>query len=396
MLERLVIQQVRCFEHLDLELNVPAGSGEGWTILVGVNGVGKSTVLQSIVLAALDVRPVTGLVPAPWRLFRSDATRDGRGTLRIELSGEVSTRFVYPDEGRYLDSGSVLSRTPLLLALAARRRIARPGELYEADNRVLERVRGLFETDHPLLTQDPFAAFATKGERRAFAKTVRDVVTHKLEDGARMFPLVDVVELRGQGGVTKNEQLLEGRRFVLRYGADYSVGVSVEELSDGYQAMLAVILEILAHAAIELGEVPDPARLEAIVLIDEIEAHLHPQWQRTVVPLLRSVFPGCQFVATTHSPLVVGSALPGEVHVLEIGEDGAVSKTVLEERLAMLNADRIYEEVFGVARMAPPDVVERERDYLQQVASPEAQVDPELESFVKGAWEDAARAIGER
>lgn len=396
MLERLVIEQVRCFEHLDLELNVPAGSGEGWTILVGVNGVGKSTVLQSIVLAALDVRPVTGLVPAPWRLFRSDATRDGRGTLRIEFSGEVSTRFVYPDEGRYLDSGSVLSRTPLLLALAARRRIARPGELYEADNRVLERVRGLFETDHPLLTQDPFAAFATKGERRAFAKTVRDVVTHKLEDGARMFPLVDVVELRGQGGVTKNEQLLEGRRFVLRYGADYSVGVSVEELSDGYQAMLAVILEILAHAAIELGEVPDPARLEAIVLIDEIEAHLHPQWQRTVVPLLRSVFPCCQFVATTHSPLVVGSALPGEVHVLEIGEDGAVSKTVLEERLAMLNADRIYEEVFGVARMAPPDVVERERDYLQQVASPGAQVDPELESFVKGAWEDAARAIGER
>jgi hypothetical protein len=57
----------------------------------------------------------------------------------------------------------------------------------------------------------------------------------------------------------------------------------------------------------------------------------------------------------------------------------------------MLNSDQIYEEVFGVDRMAPPHVVEREREYLQQAARGEA-VDPELQAFVENAWQEAERA----
>lgn len=392
----MTVEHIKCFERLDLDFNTPRDGGDGWTILVGVNGVGKSTLLQSIVLGVLDPRPVTSLLPAPWRFYRSHAT--GQGRVDLTFDEATTGRIIPAEEDSYIEDDGPLSlvKLPLLLALSARRRIARPGELLKSQNQVLARVQGMFDTDFPLLQQDPFEVFDTDLQRREFAKVVRDVVTHETPDGARMFPLVDVVELRGAGGVLRNEQLLEGRRFELRYGTSYSVRVSVEELSDGYQAMLALILEILTQAALHQRAVPDPQKLEAIILIDEIEAHLHPQWQRTVVPLLRSVFPRCQFIVTTHSPLVVGSALAGEVHVLDVNEeDGSVQQSVLEERLAMLDSEQIYEEVFGVERMAPPDLVEQERDYLRQIAAPDHAVDPELATFVEQAWADAARAVSD-
>jgi hypothetical protein len=159
-------------------------------------------------------------------------------------------------------------------------------------------------------------------------------------------------------------------------------------MSDGYQAMFAMVVEILTQTALSTKQVPDPARLEAVVLVDEIEAHLHPTWQRNVIPLLRATFPKCQFVVSTHSPLVVASAEPGEVHVLEVTDDGFVVEDVLEERLAMLGADRILEEVFGVFRSAPAALVDQERALLQQIASA-GRPDPAIEARIEAAWRDA-------
>lgn len=380
---------------MKLQIRTPGDAGGGgWTILVGQNGVGKTTVLQAIILAALDPRPVTSLVPDAWTFVRSSGDEDPL-TAEIELTAEdgaAATRSISGAASAYVEGDTANLGLPLLLAFSARRRIAQPKEQPHSENLEVERVRGLFATDHPLLTQDPFEILSS-AEGRDLAKIVRDVVTSALrsDDGARLFPLVDALELKGRGGVTTSKQLLQQRRFVLRYGAEYVVRVGVEELSDGYQAMLAIVLEVLYQATLATGAVPRPESLEAVILIDEIEAHLHPRWQRTVVPLLREVFPRAQFVVTTHSPLVVGSARPGEVVVLDIGSTGAVEAEVLDERLGMLGADRIYEEVFGVPRTASPDLVEAERAYLAKVATGQEQTSPDLASLVTSAWEDAVR-----
>lgn len=396
MLSHLSLENLRCFSKADLALRTPDGGeeGQGWTILVGQNGVGKSTILQSIVLAALDPRPVTSLVPDAWTLVRSSDQEESRASIHLTGdSGTTASRWISSKHSAYVEGDTSALDLPLLLAFSARRRIARPGELPSSENLELERVRGLFSTDHPLLTQDPFAAFSSKPAAREFAEVVRHVITHHLadDDQAKLFPLIDTFELRGRGGVTQNRHLMEQRRFVLRYGDNYSVRVGIEELSDGYQAMFAIVLEVLAQAALATQSPPEPALLEAVILIDEIEAHLHPRWQRTVVPLLREIFPRCQFVVTTHSPLVVGSANEGEVVVLDIDDDGSVRPDRLDERLGMLGAERIYEEVFGVRRSASPALVEAERDLLQQDASGERKVRPEVEQLVESAWEDAIR-----
>ncbi len=392
MLAQLELKNIRCFSSMKLALRTPESEGAGWTLLVGQNGVGKSTVLQSIVLAALDTRPVTSLVPDAWTLVRSDETQELDAEIRLTTSaGNTASRRISGRRNVYVEGDTSELGLPLLLGFSARRRIAHPGELPSSSNLEIERVRGLFVTDHPLLTQDAFLAFHDKASSRAFARVVRDVTTHSLrgDTDARLFPLVDALELRGAGGVNESRQLMEQRRFVLRYGEDYKVKVGIEELSDGYQAMLAIVLEILTQAALESSEVPDPTTLEAVILIDEIEAHLHPRWQRSVVPLLREIFPQCQFIVTTHSPLVVGSANEGEVVVLDIDDDGAVSADILETRLGMFGAERIYEEVFGVRRTASPALVEAERDYLQQIASADPVTVSGLGEMVEAAWQDA-------
>ena len=101
---------------------------------------------------------------------------------------------------------------------------------------------------------------------------------------------------------------------------------SFDRLSDGYRNMVAMIADI-AHRAARLNPhlgKETLEKVEGIVLIDEIDLHLHPKWQRTVTHDLRKIFPGIQFIATTHSPFIIQSLQPGEV--LDLSAVGALFK----------------------------------------------------------------------
>jgi len=90
-------------------------------------------------------------------------------------------------------------------------------------------------------------------------------------------------------------------------------GDTLEALSDGYQSVITLAADILETMLKYYDEVKDS---EGIVLIDEIDVHLHPRWKVEIVNLLRNVFPRVQFIVTTHDPLCLLGTLPGEVHVL--------------------------------------------------------------------------------
>src|SRR5262249_20841513 len=82
------------------------------------------------------------------------------------------------------------------------------------------------------------------------------------------------------------------------------------ELSDGYHVFIALVADI-ARRAVMLNEIDGaeaPARVEGVVLIDELDLHLHPRWQRVALPWLRRAFPRLQFIVSTHSPQVLSSA----------------------------------------------------------------------------------------
>ena len=89
--------------------------------------------------------------------------------------------------------------------------------------------------------------------------------------------------------------------------------VPIEALSDGFRSVFVIITELLLRLSLTTDDPNKILEREAVCLIDEIDAHLHPKWQERVLPGLRALFPNVQFIATTHSPYVVSTVAPHEI-----------------------------------------------------------------------------------
>ena len=115
------------------------------------------------------------------------------------------------------------------------------------------------------------------------------------------------------------------------------------ELSDGYHVFIALVAD-MARRAVMLNQVDGvdaPALVEGLVLIDELDLHLHPSWQRVALPRLREAFPRLQLVVTTHSPQVLSSAenrqvrrlVDGEIQEGEVFVEGRDTNAILREHM---------------------------------------------------------------
>ena len=116
----------------------------------------------------------------------------------------------------------------------------------------------------------------------------------------------------------------------------------------------------------------------AVLLIDEIENHLHPTWQRRVIPALLEHFPGLQIFATTHSPFVVAGLKAGQVHLLKRDQNGVVTATTNTEDVIGWTADEILRNMMGVDEPTDQLTVDRV-NRLRQLREKET-LTPEEES----------------
>ncbi len=159
-------------------------------------------------------------------------------------------------------------------------------------------------------------------------------------------------------------------------------------LSDGQRTILTMVADIAYRAAVLNSHLGEKAALETpgIVLIDEIDLHLHPEWQRTIVEQLKTSFPKIQFIATSHSPIIIQSLKPGEVINLndeQIGdyynkgvEDilewvmGVANSPQSEGRLKMMEAAREYYRLLEHAKERAPEELERVKARLDELSAP--------------------------
>jgi predicted ATP-binding protein involved in virulence len=114
----------------------------------------------------------------------------------------------------------------------------------------------------------------------------------------------------------KDIKVRRSRMQIVLKKQDYELVLN--QLSDGEKNLLVMVADIARRLAIAN---PDPTKNalegEGIILIDEIELHLHPQWQRDIIPRLTSTFPNCQFIVTTHSPQVLSNVKKENVFIVE-------------------------------------------------------------------------------
>jgi hypothetical protein len=274
----LEIENFRGIEHLDIDLS--PGTSEGrWTMLLGENGVGKSSVLQALALALCDPQTIKRLPVHPRKVLRSGSDR---GRVRVHLArGHRELRFGRGIKG-FEVAGSPLSG--ILLAGYGPTRLLPDGR---AEDRSSQKVANLFDPRAPLVDAEKWLPGLGSEGFDAVARALRTLLE-----------------------LPENEEITRARGFEIvrrksRYGLD--------QLSDGYRSMAIFSLDLIRLLLRRWGSI---AAAEGIVLIDEIGAHLHPRWQMRVTGLLRETFPRMQFIATTHDPLCLRGLHDGEVVVL--------------------------------------------------------------------------------
>lgn len=116
-----------------------------------------------------------------------------------------------------------------------------------------------------------------------------------------------------------DENLADGRTRQIR----------IERMSDGYKIVTAMVADIASRMAEANPWMPDPLQSGGIVLIDEIDLHLHPKWQRTIIGSLNSVFPNIQFILSTHSPIILSGALD-KAQILLLSDDQVTEAKALD------------------------------------------------------------------
>jgi AAA domain, putative AbiEii toxin, Type IV TA system len=384
----LQIENLRCFQSAEIELQYPGRNPEeanllpNVNLLLGINGAGKSTVLKAIALGILGrVLPMSGFVP--YHLVRRG--REGReDSARIKAQLFVHSLDV-PETyvgGDHLPSRVVLERLKTQETISAEAGLvdaslvmeelldeASPAFLlvgYGATRYVLDasqyeplpsqlkrrrlryqRVAGLFE-DH--LGLAPLGSWLPRVHENAGRFTeIVDLLNQLLPDEARFL-----------GRIEGDEYLFE----------HCGVPVPLGALSDGYRAYVGWVSDLLynlSHGA-PTGTSLRDAR--GVVLVDEIDLHLHPEWQREVVPTVARALPNLQFVFTTDSPIVAGTLNAKNIFVLEMDGQGASTIRQLEEPIHGRNADQILlSSYFNLETTRAPGTVSELRDLSRKAMS---------------------------
>lgn len=124
-----------------------------------------------------------------------------------------------------------------------------------------------------------------------------------------------------------------------------AISCDLSQLSDGYRTTLALVADLacrMARANPTSDASPNPLAVDAVVLIDEIELHLHPGWQQTVLADLRRVFPRTQFIVTTHSPQVLTTVEPQCIRIIDWENADKSGKPALKEAVFSIGAESQY------------------------------------------------------
>lgn len=364
-IDKVRLTNIRGFRDLEFSFDRGNGTYAGWTVLTGDNGSGKSTLLKALALA-LAYRYRGILQPSLRGWLRTGEDKASIELQVVESSGSRNTALIELGKPTHVGGiempdamGSFPSNTDgwFCCGYGPFRRISGASkdvsELMVIP--VVERLVTLFQETASLAEAD---------------RWLRDLNYKKLEGKNKAAEtLALVLELL-------NEEFLPNQIRVERVDSDglwlkdsKDNDLSWSDMSDGYRAALALLTDILrhminAHGTDDLtGRDADGClflKPSGVVLIDEIDAHLHPEWQREIGFWLKKRFPNIQFIVTSHSPLICQAADPNGLFVLpEPGSDEPARALTPEE----------YQEVIS----SRPDTILRSAAFgLQNTRSPVA------------------------
>lgn len=343
-LKGLTLDNIRCFKHVELRFP-EAGQSPSWTVLVGDNGVGKTTILHAAALCALGPDLASKCIPFPASMVRVGADRGYMETM-FEISAdndspaELTIRLIVGKGSKTFDieiDGDTEKAELVKTFIAARnytefdgwfvagygavRNLLFTDEPSKATRQdiVIDRVSSLFDLTKILIDPSSLYRFLS-GDTSPFKELgAPPRLSKKSMDNIRTLldKLLPMIHFKETSGTEK-------------LATDFG-NVPIPGLSEGYKSMLSWLTHLIVHLLRAVNWNGDINIVKGIVLIDGVDLHLHPGWQQEVIPLLRECFPNLQFIGCTHSPMTVGGVNEGDIILLEReGNDIYVEQ---EERL---------------------------------------------------------------
>jgi len=334
-------------------------------LLLGNNGFGKTTLLKAIALAALG--PAVGDTGIfPYRLIRrepftnnlvqpSEAVIEANFTpndqdnalvdivesrIIVTRRGDLeSLRWTHADEKSWHPIFSSSSDAFFFVGYGATRRVEKADRVdmgsrkYSAFVRA-QRIQSLFEESYSLIPLNSWLPDLQQGNPGRF-KQVTNLIN----------------KLVGHGHYTFTGEM-EDREYIFDRNG---LKVPFPALSDGYRAFLGWVGDLLYHICETCPSGKKLVENKGIVIVDEIDLHLHPEWQLTILNTLSKVLPNIQFIVTSHSPLIVGSLEWMNIIAMMPGENESSNAERIKWAVHGLDADQVLlTDFFGLESTRAP------------------------------------------
>lgn len=389
--KKILLKNIRGFAELEFDLERPGGGFAGWTVLTGGNGSGKSTLLKAVAVGLVGSDTARALEPS-FRGWMREGVEGRKTSIRLDMVRVVE------DDGLFGGGAAPSSRFPVELEFKVGGKQAIPlrakpeGTLakYGTPERTLWApgaygwfscgygpFRRMFGASPEAMRQmvspvterfvTMFQEAASLAEVDQWLRTLKHKELENRADETAQLKLMLAV-LQDEflpNGVTVERVDSDG--LWLRDGSGASLTWS--DMSDGFRSALALLADIVRHLINAYGleglyQWDEQGGIvfnrSGVVLIDEIDAHLHPAWQRRIGFWLKRRFPKIQFLVTSHSPIICQAADPNGLFFLpDAGERPRAATPEEYQRIISARPDTILlTPAFGLQNTRSPQAVE--------------------------------------
>ncbi len=420
-IEKCIIRNIKCFQDSTLDFCNADNSIRLWNVIIGEHGTGKTTLLQAIAMALLGEKATSALLAYPEAWIHSTEEKGAiHATIRQNQTA-IETASSYSKSQQSVDTPYTMSyeiaqsyqntypNTKPLLREA--RAVYNVSEAYRypfsdteatfretTTKKMLQQRANLHSRATPWFAAGygPFRRFSHGSEREnaiAQSKNRESCFVSLFREDAALVSCVDW--LMQLDYISRDKTNPEHQKSILLletlyttldvflpedirllrinsqgvfFQTSYAEKVPLSFLSSSYRAMLTLIIDLIRN----MSRFYNPLKLKqnwlehvsGVVLIDELDAHMHPTWQRTIPDKLKQCFPKVQFIVTTHSPFIAQAANDNGLFTLR-NKNGVVHITREEKSVRGWRADQILSILFQTASMYDSETEEQLREHAQ-------------------------------
>lgn len=303
-IKEIELKNIGCIRHLHLDFN------ENMNILCGPNGVGKTTIIESVASMFIYGHPT---------VKRNVAGDIGSLHAKIEVDGHIKDKTIEIKKFNPLESENAISFSDLTSKIISIKISRNFG--YSK----LAAIPSDQSREQPTLWNETISGVTFDGVKGWFVNRY----LYSAREGTLSEEQISNYHLAERCFSIINSQY----RFSRVMGATNDIMVNTphgeiyfEYLSSGFKSIIYLLFSTIKEIEFRFKEQNLKAEdFDGIILIDEIEIHLHPEWQERIIHILKKTFPCAQFILTTHSPHVIQTAEPNQVMALQLDENNNVS-----------------------------------------------------------------------